>query len=168
VRRMEKIHLWVGLITSIIILLESVTGLMLEEPEWFGGNSQTERHFNPENFRGNFNPGNMDSGQGHTSGETNNGQVNNGQANNNQAGFRNRLYGQFPRRDIGGMGSLRQIVEQLHRGVINGVDVHWIMDVVAIGLIFLSTSGIYMSIRILTAQKKQKEITRYIKDVTRD
>ena len=162
---MKKLHLWVGLICSIIILLESVTGLMLEEPQWFGGsNVNSEGRFNPGGFQGNFNPGQFnqgDAGQA-SGGQTDGSQPNDGQANNGQAGNRQfgsgrfgNFNGQIP--DRGGMGSLRQTVEELHRGVINGVDVHWIMDVVAIGLIFLSGSGIYMSIRILAAQRKGKK-----------
>ena len=39
-RKTRNIHLWIGLITSIIILMEAVTGLMLAHPSLMGMQSK--------------------------------------------------------------------------------------------------------------------------------
>ncbi|MFL6556883.1 MAG: hypothetical protein ACJ8MO_12270 [Bacillus sp. (in: firmicutes)] len=51
----RKAHLWIGLICSIFILIESVTGLLMNEP-WLIGQTQMEDN------RGNFQPGQFNSG----------------------------------------------------------------------------------------------------------
>ena len=33
---MRKIHLWLGLLFSIVLLVEGITGVMVAEPGWFG------------------------------------------------------------------------------------------------------------------------------------
>jgi hypothetical protein len=166
-RRLRKMHLWVGLITSIIILFESVTGLILEEPQWFGG--QAEMSLNQTNFNGgnipSFNQGNSNSSQSSSNGtsttQSTNGNVQSNGNNQTQNGFGGRMNrGQFNgnpnlRGARGGFRSLNNFVQQLHRGNINGVDVHWLMDLAALAMIFLSLSGIYMSIRILSAGRKR-------------
>ncbi|WEG10911.1 PepSY-associated TM helix domain-containing protein [Pullulanibacillus sp. KACC 23026] len=180
-RKLKRLHLWVGLICSIIILFESVTGLMLEEPQWFGGTKQAQ--LNPQNFnRGNFPSFNQNGGNssGNTSGSFNDGTTNgsssnsspnsdgNTAGNNSNGGYSgggNFQGGNFGNRSgnsnfsmaRGGFRTFESIVEQLHKGTINGVDVHWIMDIIAIALIFLSLSGIYMSIRILVAESKTRK-----------
>jgi uncharacterized iron-regulated membrane protein len=57
-KRIRQAHLWIGLITSIFLLMEAVTGLLLAEPwligqqergvyrEVFSPNSSAPEHFN--------------------------------------------------------------------------------------------------------------------------
>src|SRR3954463_7086002 len=51
-KKTRQAHLWIGLICSIFILMESITGLLMNEPWLIGQSSQTEQ-------RGNFQPGMM-------------------------------------------------------------------------------------------------------------
>jgi hypothetical protein len=48
-KKTRTAHLWIGLISSIFIFMESLTGLIMNEP-WLIGQSQLEE-------RGNFQPG---------------------------------------------------------------------------------------------------------------
>ncbi|UUZ85897.1 PepSY domain-containing protein [Paenibacillus sp. P26] len=41
-RKYRQLHLWIGLICSVFILVESVTGLLLSEP-WLMGSQQMEQ-----------------------------------------------------------------------------------------------------------------------------
>ncbi|CAG7638954.1 PepSY domain-containing protein [Paenibacillus allorhizosphaerae] len=41
-RKFRQLHLWIGLLTSILILVESVTGLLLSEPWLMGQTSKSE------------------------------------------------------------------------------------------------------------------------------
>src|SRR3954454_19497858 len=64
----RKAHLWIGLICSIFILIESVTGLLMNEP-WLIG--QTQMEGNRGNFQpGQFNQGAMQKGSSGNSGQT--------------------------------------------------------------------------------------------------
>ena len=42
-RIMRNIHLWLGLLFSIVLLVEGITGVMVAEPGWFG-QSAYEKH----------------------------------------------------------------------------------------------------------------------------
>lgn len=43
VKRIRQAHLWIGLITSIFLLVEAVTGLLLAEP-WLIGEQERGEH----------------------------------------------------------------------------------------------------------------------------
>ncbi|MEH7076645.1 PepSY-associated TM helix domain-containing protein [Neobacillus drentensis] len=176
-RKTRKAHLWIGLICSIFILIESVTGLLMNEP-WLIG--QTQMEGNRGNFQpGQFNPGQMQQGagtttdpsqaQGQAQGQTQGGQTQgqtganaNTNANaNGQTGFNGN--GQFQGRNgmrgpggEGGTGSITGIIKGLHAGRIGTTDVKWLVDLVAIAMIFLTISGIYLSLKVLNADKKRK------------
>ncbi|NHM32610.1 PepSY domain-containing protein [Bacillus sp. C11] len=49
------------------------------------------------------------------------------------------------------------IIRGLHEGRLGYMDIGWVIDLAAIGMIFLSGSGIYLSIKILGAEKKRKQ-----------
>ncbi len=152
-RRLKRLHLWVGLITSILILIEAVTGLILEEPQWFAG---TAEHARPAFTQGEGFNGNVASNGNHANpffGGQNGASGNNSAAGGDQGRFNRNFQGA----NTGGMASFRNVIEQLHRGTIGGKDIHWLMDLAAIALIFLTLSGIYMSIRILAAEGKRKK-----------
>ena len=176
-KQTRKAHLWIGLICSIFIFMESITGLIMNEP-WLIGQTQSER--------GNFQRGQMDFPQqgaspdldqqsAQTQGWTN------GQSQNNadsQALGQNgsSMNGQFPGQDQGqgpglgnfngrtgfkggeaGQGSLMGIIRGLHEGRIGTTNIKWLIDLTAIAMIFLTGTGIYLSIKVLAAGKRRKK-----------
>ncbi|NHC40775.1 PepSY domain-containing protein [Bacillus sp. MM2020_1] len=158
-KKMRKAHLWIGLICSIFILIESVTGLLMNEP-WLIGQTQMEGN------RGNFQPGqfnrgagqqgafpsdqNQAAGQTQEQAPTTNGQSQ-GQPGQNAAGqFGGRPGGE------GGTSSITGIIRGLHEGKIGTTNVKWLVDLVAIAMIFLTGSGIYLSLKVLKADRKRK------------
>jgi hypothetical protein len=54
-------------------------------------------------------------------------------------------------------GSLEGIIKGLHVGRLGNMDITWAIDAAAISIIFLTVSGIYLSIKILRADKKRKK-----------
>ncbi|MGG3467458.1 PepSY-associated TM helix domain-containing protein [Neobacillus pocheonensis] len=175
-KKMRKAHLWIGLICSIFILMESITGLLMNEP-WLIGQTQTER-------MGNFQPGQMpgingDSSQasGQTQSQTN-GQTqpntnnqSNGNSQDNTSGQTQgqtgaKTNGQFPGQGGRGafgpggensQGSFMSIIKGLHEGRIGTTNIKWLIDLTAIAMIFLTGSGIYLSIKVLGVKKRKKD-----------
>jgi len=155
-KKTRKAHLWIGLICSVFILIESITGLLMNEP-WLIG--QTQMEGNKGNFQsGQFNRGAMQQGAttdssqaaGQTPGQTP------GQAGTNVP---SQFQGRPEARGIegeAGTGSITSIIRGLHEGKIGTINVKWLVDLVAIALIFLTISGIYLSLKILSADKKRK------------
>ncbi|MFZ7946365.1 PepSY-associated TM helix domain-containing protein [Neobacillus sp. 19] len=172
-KKTRKAHLWIGLICSIFILMESITGLIMNEP-WLIGQSQTEQ-------RGNFQPGMMtgpgqqrgtDVNPGALSGETR-GQSTGQSQSNNQANSTGQAQGQtspnssgqFPGfdgprefgRESRSQGSFMSIIRGLHEGRLGTINIKWLIDLTAIAMIFLTASGIYLSLKVLRAGKKRKK-----------
>ncbi|WP_312470078.1 PepSY-associated TM helix domain-containing protein [Neobacillus sp.] len=161
-KKMRKAHLWIGLIASVLIFIESVTGLLMNEP-WLIGQSQIEVG------RGNFQPGQFNQGQA-TQGTTPDSGQANGQTDGQwqgQNGFNGG--GQFQgQRGFGGNGNFNGgfraresqgmlgTIRSLHEGRIGNTNIKWIMDLAAIAMIFLTGSGIYLSIKVLRAERKRK------------
>ena len=167
-KKTRKAHLWIGLICSIFILIESVTGLLMNEP-WLIG--QTQMEGNRGNFQpGQFNRGAMQQGTPTDSGQTqgtaqgqSQAQAPNGANSNGQPGLsgQNAAANQFPGRPgaggEGGSTSITGIIRGLHEGKIGTTNVKWLVDLVAIALIFLTGTGIYLSIKVLKADKKRRK-----------
>jgi hypothetical protein len=156
-KKTRKAHLWIGLICSVFILIESITGLLMNEP-WLIGQSQMEGN------KGNFQPGQFNQGAGtqgtfpsdssQTAGQTQ-GQTS-GQAGTNETA---QFPGRSGARGLGGeagTGSITSIIRGLHEGKIGTLNVKWLVDLVAIALIFLTVSGIYLSMKVLRADKKRR------------
>jgi hypothetical protein len=171
-RKTKKAHLWIGLICSLLILMESITGLLMNEP-WLIGQSQGEG-------RGNFQKAqfNQDNGSSSSIDQQNqmNGQsqpISQNQANTqtqNQAS--NNSNSQFPgpagfsgkpMGDGGGStGSLMGIIKGLHEGRIGTTNIKWLIDLAALAMIFLTGSGVFLSFKILSSEKKRQK--RKLKD----
>lgn len=121
-RKMRKLHLWIGLLTSVLLLVEAVTGLIMMEPWLIGG----EAH-----------------GHGGEGGR--------------------RPEGELPP-GVGGASvvstafSLQRFIRNLHAGRIGNIDITWLTDLAAVSIIVLTVTGIYLSIRILRAEKKKKRV----------
>ncbi|WP_413306815.1 PepSY-associated TM helix domain-containing protein [Bacillus sp. 1P10SD] len=181
-KKTRTAHLWIGLIASVLILMESITGLIMNEP-WLIGQSQMEGN------KGNFQPGQFNQGRGtqgstsdtnqagvpvpgQTQEQTNGGNLANNQ-NQPQAGGQTQgttgsnPTGQFPAqggpgagfpgRDGASQGSLMSIIKGLHEGRIGNTDVKWLIDLTAIAMIFLTGSGIYLSLKVLRVGKKRRK-----------
>jgi hypothetical protein len=164
----RKAHLWIGLICSIFILIESITGLLMNEP-WLIGQSQMEGN------KGNFQPGQFNQSaapQGTTTDSSQTtGQTQEQTPANNQTQANGQTQGQsgtnatsqFPgRTGVGGLGgeggtsSITGIIRGLHEGKIGTTNVKWLVDLVALAMIFLTGSGIFLSLKILKTDRKRK------------
>lgn len=179
-KKMRKAHLWIGLIASVLIFMESLTGLLVNEPWLIGQTQMGERgNFQPGQFRqgrmggtdqtaglnqGQFNrqfQGQAGSGaQGQTDSQSGNqmqGQNGNSQFQGTNGGFG--ANGNFTRGFRGegtGQTSAIGIIRGLHEGRIGNTDVKWLIDLTAIAMMFLTGSGIYLSIKVLGAERKRK------------
>lgn len=168
-KKVRRAHLWIGLIASVLIFIEAFTGLLMNEPWLVGQQSENRGVFlNGQGFNGNgnFQQGQLNQGQGNQG----NSSMDQGQGNSgnlqSQGGFRRN--GQFGagKNGFSGNGSfrgLRQnqntflgIIRQLHEGRIGNTNIKWLMDLAALALMFLTGSGIFMSIKILRAESKRK------------
>jgi hypothetical protein len=146
-RKTRQFHLWIGLICSVFILIEAVTGLLLLEPQLLGGSGvqgappQQMQRQQPRNA-------------GAASSDT------------NAASPAGRAdAGSFPRNSNMGPGGeggagATNFIRNLHEGRIGSTDIGWVMDITAIGMIILTTTGIVMSTKILAAQSGRRRRRR--------
>ena len=143
-RKMRNLHLWIGLICSIFILIEAVTGLLLTEP-WLMGGQSMERPQMGQGFQG------FPGGQAIAPGSQQDGQQNGGTTE-----FRGQNRQQFGKRegfgDAGSNGGLMGFIRQLHEGRIGGTNLKIFADIAAIAMILLTLTGIFLSIKTLRAQ----------------
>jgi hypothetical protein len=166
-KKLRRAHLWIGLIASVFIFLESLTGLLMNEP-WLIGQSQLQ------GGRGNIQPGQFNQGQngqgtgndngqagGQIQGQNGNGQFQgqNGIGGNGQFQGRRRFGsngnftpGMFGRQSQGFLGTIRG----LHQGMIGNTNIKWLIDLVALAMMALTGTGVYLSIRVLGAERKRK------------
>lgn len=123
-KKTRQAHLWIGLISSVLILMESITGLLLTEP-WLMGGKEKEGIRVEQHMRNSSSPSQ-----------------------------------QMPQKfkeKKGNTNSFSGFVKQLHTGRIGNTDISWALDITSIAMIFLTASGIYLSIKILMAQRKSKK-----------
>ncbi|CCO08159.1 PepSY domain-containing protein [Desulforamulus hydrothermalis] len=129
-RQLRQVHLWIGLLTSVLILIEAVTGLLMAEP-WLMGVSKPSKQ--------------ISEAAGHLAGNPGMG----------------RMGGEFKGgHDItpGGSGnSIMHFVRNLHAGRIGNTDISLLLDLVAIGLIILTMTGIILSVRALKLQSTARK-----------
>lgn len=123
----RQLHLWIGLLTSFIILVEAITGLLLLEPGLMGVDKPAHLQQRIE-----MNKTAMTSqGEGGKGGR----QFHTGNESSSVMGF----------------------VKNLHKGRIGNTDVSILMEITAIGLIILTITGMTMSIKILRAQSRRRD-----------
>lgn len=179
-KKARQLHLWIGLICSIFIFVESITGLLLNEP-WLIGQTQMEGgrgnfqpgQFNPQNQQGTTSNSGQAAGptqgqNGQFNGQSQDGNTNgqfNGQGFRQKGNFQNggqngmTADGQFANRgQFNGSGqmSFMSIVRGLHEGSIGNLNIKWLIDLTAVAMIFLTGTGIYLSTKILAAGRKRK------------
>lgn len=121
-KKIRNLHLWIGLLTSLLILIEAVTGLLMIEPWLIDVNQpppdhrvQLEREATGYTFEG--------------------------------AGSHEGNIG-----DSNQVNKLIWTIRMLHAGKIGQTDLSILLDIVAISLIVLTTTGIILTIRKLRAQ----------------
>lgn len=142
-KKTRQLHLWIGLICSVFILLESITGLLLSEKGLLGlGGEMGGR---PQAAAGM----NVTSTKSSNSAASNVQTVSEGAATAPQ--------GDRPQQFGGGNNSFLGIVKGLHEGRIGQTDVKWLIDLTAIGMIVLTVTGITLSIKTLRAQRIQRK-----------
>lgn len=154
-KKTRRAHLWIGLIASVFIFIEALSGLLMNEP-WLIGQSQ------PEIVRGNFQLGQFRQGQ---SPDPVQGQSQwQGRANGNGQ-FQGRRgadgNGNFPGgfvREGMGQGSALSIIRGLHEGRIGNTNIKWLVDLVALSMMFLTGTGIYLSLKVLGVERKRKKL----------
>ncbi len=126
-KKSRQLHLWIGLLTSFLILIEAVTGLLMVEPWLMGVNGPPEQRVEFEKP---------------ATGEVVE------SAGFGRGGGAGRHFG-----PAGQGNSIRSVVKNLHAGRIGNTDVSFLLDIVAVGLIFLTITGMIMSIKVLKAQR---------------
>ncbi|WP_031405886.1 PepSY domain-containing protein [Geobacillus vulcani] len=129
-RKMRNLHLWIGLISSVFLLVEAVTGLFLSEP-WLIGQAERGEMHRAMQAGGAF-------GVEQASG-----------AGSSTAPI-------VPRAEERGT-SLGTFIRQLHEGRIGSLDIRWAVDLAAVAMIVLTATGICLSIRTLAAGRKRKQ-----------
>lgn len=140
-KRMRKLHFWIGLIASVFIFIQSATGIYMYFNE--KGHGGEAANFRERGFGRNGAIGNGQNGQGMQAGNSDFNQR--GAATNGQF---------FQDRNNGGLNSLSKLVKELHTGVIGLIG--------AIVMLILTGTGLCISFVMLRAKwraKRQKDIT---------
>ncbi len=152
-KKYRQLHLWIGLLCSVLILVESVTGLLLSEPWLMGGEERTEK-------RVPFQVTSMNGASGSAVPDGSSLSTASPAERSQEEGF------QFQKEKGGapqGMNSLMGIIHGLHEGRIGSTNVKWLADLAAIAMIILTVTGIALSVQTLRAQsirrKKRLEVS---------
>jgi hypothetical protein len=153
-KKTRQLHLWIGLICSVFILIESITGLLLSERSLLGSGGMEMR--SPQAISQNTTDGSNAptavSGDHASDITAPAGTVDQSQAAPSQGN------GQaFKGGAEGGANSLLGIIKGLHEGRIGSTNVKWLVDLTAIGMIFLTVTGITLSIKTLRGQSVRRK-----------
>jgi hypothetical protein len=147
-KKTRSLHLWIGIITSVFILIESVTGLLLSEP-WLMGVKPRGGMGNPAAI------------VNQTISASNPNSQNSSTSSSAIVQYEGRSLPSdrhvFDNHQMDGGSGLSNFIRGLHEGQINGLNVKWLVDVTAIGLIVLTVTGISMSIRALCAASHSRK-----------
>ncbi|NLI13569.1 PepSY-associated TM helix domain-containing protein [Pelotomaculum propionicicum] len=128
-KKIRNLHLWIGLFTSLLILIEAVTGLLMVEPWLMGaGKPAAEQRVMLE--------GQAPGGAAAKGGAP---------AEGVQAGKQFNPNGQG--------SSITAFVKNLHAGRIGGADVSILLDMAALGLIIMTVTGMVLTVKALKRQR---------------
>lgn len=169
-RKIRNLHLWIGLFTSLLILIEAVTGLLMLEPALMGaGRPQGEQRVMIDKpTTGQVSEGSAAGRQQATSDQSNSGQASGRPSSGQQYTTEQADTGQAQgRRGPGGPGieadgnfnpagqgtSFAAFVKGLHSGRINGTDISILLDIVAISLIFMTVTGMILTVKALKRRR---------------
>ena len=148
-KKTRQLHLWIGLICSVFILFESITGLLLSEKSLLGLGGGMEGR--PPQAAAGTNAANLNTDTANTAGTDATGQ--NAKDGSASQGGRPPFGGEGG----GGNSSFIGIVKGLHEGRVGQTDVRWLIDLTAIGMVVLTLTGITLSIKTLRAQSVQRK-----------
>lgn len=135
-KKCRQLHLWIGLLTSFLILIEAITGLFMAEPWLLGENKpSTEQQVQLEKTK---------TGEtfGREAGEY--GKPVEVEASEGRD-FRN----------VNKSNNLMGFIKGLHSGRIGNTNLSVFLDVVAISLIIITMTGIILSIKTLKVKNKR-------------
>jgi hypothetical protein len=154
-KKVRRVHFWIGVIASIFLFIESLSGIIM----YFGGDNggghmgarafQMQGRTNPNwqaSANGSGNSTNSNVSQNNQGGSSNS---QGGFSGNRQRGFQN---GQFRRGNFGpqgGASSFSQAIRQLHSGIIGLI--------AGIGMLLLTGTGLVMAIILGRAKRKQQK-----------
>ncbi|UJF33452.1 PepSY-associated TM helix domain-containing protein [Paenibacillus hexagrammi] len=158
-KKTRQLHLWIGLICSVFILIQSITGLLLTE-KWLlgGGDEMRPPQATTQNMTQQPAMGEESSGTTGAAADPS-AAASSGQSAPSMASEQGRPSfqgGEGP----GQAGGIIGIVKGLHEGKIGQTDVSWLIDLTAIGMIVLTVTGITLSIKTLRAQRVQQRKRR--------
>lgn len=129
---MRKVHLWLGLIVAIFLLIVAITGLILSEPGLIGAQARPDDH-----------------------------QVKQMVLPENSSTSQN-VYVIRSESQLAGDVSTLVFIKQLHQGIIYSKNFRWVIDLVAISIIALTLTGIYLSIPFLKVRFKKNNTTKTV------
>ncbi len=128
-KTIRNLHLWIGLFTSLFILIEAVTGLLMVEP-WLMGAShpaaeQRVTHERPVQ----------------------------GEVAESAEAAREGMEAAKQANPHGQGNSITAFVKNLHAGRVGSADVSVLLDIVALGLILMTVTGIVLTVKALKRQR---------------
>jgi hypothetical protein len=137
-RKFRQLHLWIGLLTSFLILIEAVTGLFMTEP-WLLGMNRTpaEQQVQLEKII-----------TGEPSGK---------EAGEYEKPVEGKASGSRDSKDAGRQNNLMGFVKGLHSGRVGNTNLSLFLDIVAFALIILTTTGIVLTVKTLKTQSIAKK-----------
>jgi hypothetical protein len=139
-KKFRQLHLWIGLISSVFILIQAVTGLLLSEPWLIGGPSREEMKGMPME------------GQANT---VNSASIRENRVDRNSMPAGNNAK-PFPGPERNG-SDLAGLIRSLHEGKWGGANLKIFVDITAVSLIILTVTGIVLSVRELRALRKRRK-----------
>ncbi|MBO9130841.1 PepSY domain-containing protein [Bacillus sp. 165] len=143
-KKTRQAHLWIGIITSAFLLMEAITGLIMTEPWLIGeGTRHTEMS--------------MDRGAGGFNSQQGSGFDGDFQPPNNIGAEEGNMVPNGRMERGGAANSLMGIIRGLHEGRLGNMDISWVIDIAAVSMIFLTISGIYLSVKVLLRQRKAQK-----------
>lgn len=145
-KKMRNLHLWIGLLTSVLILLEAVTGLLLIHPSLLGeperapAIERSARSTNPENLVPAATTSSRPAVTDNLGAEVQGGRP------------------AFHETGAAGAEDARSglvgLIRGLHAGRLGSLNIRWVIELAAISMIVLTVTGIYLSIKILIRSNK--------------
>jgi hypothetical protein len=168
--KIRNIHLWIGLIASFLIFLEVVTGLLLVHTNWLKFDTKTttysaQQYTDDVNVvqaldraakSGQFSVDEIRLVMNHTLGDGHH-----GKAGNYKIRLRDQdqtLYvfdtkGNLIRKEV---NVTNNVIRDFHYGELEGYDLSWLLDIIAISVAFLTITGVYLGICDLLHKKRKK------------
>jgi len=169
--KIRDLHLWFGLIASILIFLEAISGLILVHTNWLKydtkvTNYSTHKYTDDVNVvealqrasqSGQFSVDEIRLVMNHTLGDGHHGKAGNYKIRLRDADQTLYIFdtkGNLIRKEV---NTTNNIIRDFHYGELEGYDLSWLLDIIAISISLLTLTGIYLGIRDLMYRKKKKQ-----------